>query len=132
MSKRDARHLLEDMLEAGRKIFKYTDGLDLQSFSSNDLIVDAVVRNFEVIGEAANRIGPEFRIKNTQIECNRTRGLRNRVVHEYFGIDNRIIWSIIEDHLGELIDRLQEITGAMPSIRRTKSRFPKDLSVIEL
>ena len=109
MSKRDTKLLLEDMLEAGKKILKYTEGLDFDSFDSNDMIVDAVVRNFEIIGEAANRIDPDFRDENPQIEWNRLRGFRNRIVHEYFGIDNTILWSIIEDYLDEMIDWLESL-----------------------
>jgi uncharacterized protein with HEPN domain len=54
---------------------------------SDDKTIDAVVRNFEIIGEAANRIDSDFRIMNSEIEWNRIRGFRNRIVHDYFGID---------------------------------------------
>ena len=68
MSKRDNLLLLEDMLDASRKILKYTVGHDFDSFNANDMTVDAVVRNFEIIGEAANRIHPDFRIQHPEIE----------------------------------------------------------------
>jgi len=70
---------------------------------------DAVVRNFEIIGEAANRIDPDFKLSNPQIEWSRIRGLRNRIVHDYFGVDHEIVWSILETYLGELIDWLESI-----------------------
>jgi uncharacterized protein with HEPN domain len=71
--------------------------------------LDAVVRNFEVIGEAANRIDQEFRDENPEIEWKRIRGFRNRIVHEYFGIDYEIVWEIIENYLDELINWLETI-----------------------
>jgi uncharacterized protein with HEPN domain len=115
MSKRDILLLLEDMFEASCKIKKYTDGHDFNTFNTDDKTVDAVVRNFEIIGEAANRIDPDFRTQNPEIEWNRIRGFRNRIVHEYFGIDNKIVWSIIEDYLDELIHWIEKLIEDNPT-----------------
>ena len=109
MSKRDTLLLLEDMLESSIKIRKYTDGLDFDSFLADDKTVDAVVRNFEIIGEAANRIDPDFREQNPEIGWKRIRGFRNRIIHEYFGIDYKIVWSIIEDYLEELVEWIEKL-----------------------
>jgi len=103
MSKRDVILLLEDMLQSAQKIKRYTNGLDYQLFLSDEKTIDAVVRNFEIIGEAANRIDEDFREKFPEIEWKRIRGFRNRIVHEYFGIDHEIVWNIIETYLDELI-----------------------------
>lgn len=96
MSKRDTTLLLDDMLQSAHKIKKYTEGLDYNQFVSDDKTIDAVVRNFEIIGEAANRIDSDFRDSNPEIEWKRIRGFRNRIVHDYFGIDHEIVWSIVE------------------------------------
>jgi uncharacterized protein with HEPN domain len=109
MSKRDTLLLLDDMLQSAMKIKLYTKGLDYDSFLSDDKTIDAVVRNFEIIGEAANRIDPDFRGINPQIEWKRIRGFRNRIVHDYFGIDYEIVWSIIETYLDEMIEWLDTI-----------------------
>lgn len=69
--------------------------------------MDAVVRNFEIIGEAANRLSDDFRILNPQIEWDRMRGFRNRIVHDYFGIDYEIVWDIIEIDLDSLIEQIK-------------------------
>ena len=106
MSKRDTLLLLEDMLQSAQKIKRYVTSLDFDSFMSDDKTMDAVVRNFEIIGEAANRVDPDFRDSNPEIEWKRIRGFRNRIVHEYFGIDYEIVWQIIEEFLDELIDWL--------------------------
>lgn len=109
MSKRDEILLLEDMLQSAIKIKRYTDKLDYDTFVQDDKTIDAVVRNFEVIGEAANRIDPDFRTENPEIEWKRIRGFRNRIIHEYFGIDYEIVWSIVENYLDELIDWLEAL-----------------------
>ena len=109
MSKRDKILLLEDMLQSAIKIKRYTDKLDYDTFVEDDKTIDAVVRNFEIIGEAANRIDPDFRTQNPEIEWKRIRGFRNRIIHEYFGIDYEIVWTIVESYLDELIDWLKTL-----------------------
>ena len=84
MSKRDTILLLEDMLQSAHKIKRYVSDLNFDAFMSDDKTMDAVVRNFEIIGEAANRIAPDFRDSNPEIEWKRIRGFRNRIVHDYF------------------------------------------------
>jgi uncharacterized protein with HEPN domain len=64
MSKRDASLLLEDMLEAAEKIERFTNGMDYSAFIEDDKTIDAVVRNFEIIGEAANSLGKDFHEKH--------------------------------------------------------------------
>jgi uncharacterized protein with HEPN domain len=109
MYNRDIKLLLEDMLESALKIKRYTKNLDYESFLKDDKTIDAVVRNFEIIGEAANRINPDFRIINSEIDWNRIRGFRNRIVHDYFGIDYEIVWTIIEHDLTNLIERIEDV-----------------------
>ena len=109
MSNRDLILLLEDMLESASKIKRYTKNMDYDSFVNDDKTIDAVVRNFEVIGEAANRIDPDFRIMNSEIEWNRIRGFRNRIVHDYFGIDYEIVWTIIEHDLENLLEQIESV-----------------------
>jgi len=109
MSKRDTLLLLDDMLQSALKIKQYTKDLNYDSFLLDDKTIDAVVRNFEIIGEAANRIDKNFRDANPQVEWNRIRGFRNRIVHDYFGIDYEIVWNIIEAYLDEMIVWLEEI-----------------------
>ncbi len=113
MSKRDSLLLLQDMLESAQKIKRYTNGSDYEAFLSDNRTSDAVVRNFEIIGEAANRLDQEFRDSYPGIEWNRIRGFRNRIVHDYFGIDYRIVWAIIESYLDDLIKRLTFIINEL-------------------
>ena len=109
MSKRVLILLLEDMLESALKIKRYTTNMVFDSFLNDDKTIDAVVRNFEIIGEAANKIDPDFRTMNSEIEWNRIRGLWNRIVHDYFGIDYEIVWTIIENDLENLIEQIESV-----------------------
>lgn len=81
MSKRDRLLLIEDMHEAALKIKRYTKGMDYDSFLIDDKTIDAIVRNFEIIGEAANRIDEDFKLKNPELAWDRLRGFRNRIFH---------------------------------------------------
>lgn len=109
MSRRENIFLLQDMLESAYKILKYTSDYDLNKFLSDDKTADAVVRNFEIIGETANRIDLDFKLDNPQIDWRKLRGFRNRIVHDYFGIDFNIVWSIIENDIDELIFQLKKL-----------------------
>lgn len=109
MSERSAELLLEDMLESCDRILEYTKELSFEDFKKNYLVVDAVVRNFTIIGEAAGRIPEEYKMKHPEIEWDRIRGFRNRIVHDYFGIDYQIVWIIIENNIPELRDLITKI-----------------------
>jgi uncharacterized protein with HEPN domain len=109
MSKRDVKLLLEDIAEAVNKIIVYTAGMSYTDFVADDKTIDAVVRNFEIIGEAANRIPEDYRILHPEIEWRQIIGLRNRVIHEYFGIDYEILWHIIDNYVSELQERVSHI-----------------------
>ncbi|MCJ7745054.1 MAG: DUF86 domain-containing protein [Actinobacteria bacterium] len=80
----------------------YTADRDFKSFVNDGMCTDAVLRNFEVIGEAAKKIPVEVRNSHPDIPWERMIGLRNIVSHEYFGIDFSIIWHIIESNLSDL------------------------------
>ena len=104
------------MLEAIDKIEKYTESIeDSEEFKRNNMVADAVLRNLEIIGEAARNIPEEIRTKYNEIPWNRVIGLRNIVIHGYFVVDLDIIWVIIKEQLPELKDVLfrmfEEVEG---------------------
>ena len=113
MSKREPILLLEDIIESIQKIKIYTSGLSLADFLKDDKTIDAVIRNFEIIGEASNRIPDEIRDKFQLVNWHRIRGFRNRIVHDYMGIDYEIVWEIIEKDLEELKNKIQEIRDSI-------------------
>ncbi|MDR3627361.1 MAG: DUF86 domain-containing protein [Ignavibacteriaceae bacterium] len=102
MSKRDWKLLFEDILESIGKIESYTKEITFVDFSTNPLIIDAVVRNIEIIGEASKNIPVEIYKKFDDVPWKKLNGIRNKIVHEYFQIDISIIWFIIENELTPL------------------------------
>ena len=113
MSKREPLLLLEDIIESIQKIKKYTAGLSKDDFLNDDKTVAAVIRNFEIIGEAANRIPDEIREKFLSVNWHRIIGFRNRIVHDYMGIDYEIVWEIIEKDLDDLKNQIQGIRDSI-------------------
>jgi uncharacterized protein with HEPN domain len=109
MSKRPIGLLLSDILEAIDRIKQYTSGISFETFSSDQKTIDAVARNLEIIGEAANRLPDDFKEKHSEIEWYKVVGLRHRIIHEYFGIDLEIIWQIVHSDLPVLRDILSQI-----------------------
>lgn len=109
MSKRPINLLLNDIYNAIDRIEQYIKNTSFDTFSDDQKTVDAVVRNLEIIVEAANRLPDEFKEKHSKIEWYKVVGLRHRIVHEYFGIDLEIIWQILHKDLPELKQKIVEI-----------------------
>ena len=82
--------------------------MSFDDFISDDKTIDAVVRNFEIIGEAANRVPDNFKSHHPEIEWRRMTGLRNRIIHQYFGINYATVWKIKEENIPELADFIQQ------------------------
>lgn len=99
MSKRGIKLYIEDIKESIRKIEKYTRSVNFDEFSRDEKLIDAVVRNLSVIGEAVINIPKEIKAKNPDIAWNEINGMRNKVIHEYFGIDDEILWETIQEDL---------------------------------
>lgn len=109
MSKREPNLLVEDIIESGKKILEYTSNLSFEDFIKDEKTIDAVVRNFEIIGEAANRLPDNFKDNHPEIDWQRIRGFRNRIVHDYFGIDFAIVWNIKNSFLPTLIFKFKTL-----------------------
>lgn len=108
MSKRQPLLLIEDIIDSGEKIIDYTNNLSFDGFVNDSKTIDAVIRNFEIIGEAANRLPENFKKEHADVDWRLIRGFRNRIVHDYFGIDYSIVWEIKVSFLPYLIDKLKE------------------------
>ena len=109
MSKRIPSLLIEDIVECANKIIDFTSSQTFDEFMNDQRTVDAVIRNFEVIGEAVNRLPDEFKEKNEIIDWHKIRGFRNRIIHDYMGIDYVLVWKIRNDYLPTLIAELEKI-----------------------
>ncbi len=109
MSKRQPELLVDDIIQSASKILEYTNGMTFEKFIEDEKTLDAVIRNFDIIGEAANRLPDDFKDVHPTIEWYRIRGFRNRIVHDYMGVDFAIVWRIRELFLPELIAALKAI-----------------------
>ena len=98
-SERDSILYLEDIVLAMDRIQEYITGLDFQNFKRDYKTVDAVIRNFEIIGEASKNLSVSIKDKYSNVPWEEMYRLRNRISHEYFGVDYEIIWDIITRHL---------------------------------
>ena len=106
---RDWRLYVEDMLEFAQQAVSYTQGMDQQAFIADRRTYDATLRNIELIGEAASHIPAQARRAHPGIEWQRIVATRNRVAHAYLGIDDDVIWDIIQTDLPELLDALRRL-----------------------
>jgi uncharacterized protein with HEPN domain len=97
--KREFILYLEDMLLSMNRIEEYLSDLDFKKFKQTHLVVDAIIRNFEIIGEASKNIPIDIQKKYPEIPWKKMYGLRNLIAHEYFGIDYEMIWEIARKNL---------------------------------
>ena len=98
------------MLDAAKKIRKYTRRMTFSEFSRSDIVTDAVIRNFEVIGEASARLPESFKKRHLHIDWQQIKGFRNRLVHDYFGVDKAIVWKVIKDYLPKLVKDINALS----------------------
>ncbi len=106
---RDWTFFLEDIQDACAKIAKYTSELSFEAFRTDEKTYDAVVRNLEIIGEATKSLPDEVLAMMPEVEWGKTIGLRNIIAHAYFGVNDQIIWDVVQNKipvLKQTVDRL--------------------------
>lgn len=113
MSPREWRFRIEDIAEALAAIEEYTAGLDFVSWSRDRKTIDAVIRNFEIIGEAASNVPEEIQYRYRDLPWAQLKGIRNVLIHEYFGVDTAILWKTIQEDLPILRNKIQSILSAL-------------------
>lgn len=99
---RDYKLYLADILEAIDRIQEYTEGMEYKGFSQSNITIDAVVRNLEVIGEASRRLPDEIKSQTPETEWRKVMALRNILSHEYFGVNTKIVWDVVQNKLERL------------------------------
>ena len=100
---------LRHILEAIEKIERYTADVSYELFEENDMMVDAVIRELEIIGQSARNVSPKFKEQHALIPWNKAVGMRNFLIHEYFGVNRKIIWETCKTDLINLKNQLLPI-----------------------
>lgn len=100
------RERLEHILAAIDRIQRYTSGKTYDDLAADDMMYYAVVKNIEIIGEAANMLTPEFQSAHSETPWKMVKGMRNYIVHEYFQIDDIVVWDVVVNNLSELREQI--------------------------
>jgi uncharacterized protein with HEPN domain len=100
---------IADIIEAIENVFEYSEGMVFENFVADQKTIDAVIRNFIIIGEAARHVPEDIIQTHADIPWREMRDMRNIVVHEYFGVDNRIIWDTVQNNLPPLMPLLKKL-----------------------
>jgi uncharacterized protein with HEPN domain len=106
---RNPRLYLEDMQQSCAKILRFTAGLSYEQFAHDDLVYDAVIRNLEIIGEAAKNVPDEISQRFPVIEWRKIAGFRDIVAHQYFSISDSIVWDIVVNKIPLLAREISKI-----------------------
>jgi len=107
MSKRGDRELLIDMLESIRRIQMYVDGLEYQDFINDLKTQDAVIRALEILGEASKRMSPSIKNQFPDIPWKLMAGMRDKLIHEYFGVNLDVVWEVVTNNLPALFSQIE-------------------------
>jgi uncharacterized protein with HEPN domain len=111
MSERTDRDFLSDIQEAIRRITVYVVGMAYETFLADTKTQDAVIRNLEIIGEATKNLSEELRVKYPDVPWKGMAGIRDRLIHHYFGVNLDIVWQIAKTELSQVALLLEEIVG---------------------
>lgn len=101
------RERLEHMLSAINRILRYTKGKTFQDLVDDDMMYYAVVKNIEIIGEAANMLTGDFQTSHQETPWKMVKGMRNYIVHEYFQIDSAVVWDVVSNELTTLRSQIE-------------------------
>lgn len=113
MKKRFYIDYLQDILDSIEEIDAFTSGYNFESFSIDKKTINAVIRSIEVIGEAAKKIPIQIREKHPQIPWKKMAGMRDKLIHEYFGIDLEILWKVSKSELPPLKHQFEQILSEL-------------------
>jgi uncharacterized protein with HEPN domain len=109
---RDVLAHVVDMLDCARRIEAYSRGLDLHVFREQGMAYDAVLRNLEVLGEAAKGVTPELRLRHPEVQWRSMAGLRDVLIHRYFGLEDETLWDVVVNEIPVLITALGRVLAA--------------------
>lgn len=115
MTERSYKLFADDILEAIDKIESFIDGMDFDQFQNDDKTASAVLRKLEIIGEAVKNLPDQFKKKYKKIPWREMAGMRDKLIHWYFGVDYKVVWNVIAKELPQLKDQLKKIFATIPT-----------------
>jgi len=114
MSSRSDREFLEDILEAIRRATAYVDDISYEAFLADLKTQDAVIRTLEIVGEATKRLSTATRESHPRVPWKTMAGVRDKLIHDYFGVNFDIVWQIVQNELPAVAVAVEQILATMP------------------
>lgn len=109
MKERDIRDYINDLIESCENIVEFTKGMSYDDFSADKKTANAVIRCLEIVGEATKNLPLNFRANYPDIPWKQMAGMRDKLIHEYFGVDKQMIWQVVKKHIPQILPLLKNI-----------------------
>ena len=109
MKEREIRDYINDLIESCEDILEFTKGMSSGNFSADKKTLNAVIRCLEVIGEATKNLPVNFKLEYSDIPWKQMAGMRDKLTHEYFGVDKQMVWQVVEKHIPYILPLLKNI-----------------------
>jgi uncharacterized protein with HEPN domain len=107
---RELRDYINDLIEACEDILAFTEGMSYSDFVNDKKTINAVIRSLEVIGEATKKLPASLKDRYPKVPWKQMAGMRDKLIHEYFGVDKQMVWQVVEKHIRDLHAITKEIS----------------------
>ena len=113
MKKRDYRDYIQDIIDSVNDVELFTKNMDFESFAEDKKTINAVIRSIEVIGEATKTLPKSIRDQNPSIPWKKMAGMRDKMIHEYFGVDVEILWKVAKENMPSIKPLIQDVLKSL-------------------